>query len=227
MENILDIISQTQLFKGLPEIQLKEIQNITEILDFSKGKIIFLEQDKAKGFYIVVRGSIKISKISMEGREQILHIFGPGEPFGEVAVFTGQPFPANAEAIAKTRLLFFPKEAFVNLISKNPSLSLNMLGVLSKRLRQFTIQVENLSLKEVPGRLATYLVLLSEEQKTIDLVILNISKVQLASLLGTIPETLSRIFAKMSANNLIEVDGKNIKLLDINGLQELADHGKI
>lgn len=227
MENILDIISQTQLFKGLPEIQLKEIQNITEILDFSKGKIIFLEQDKAKGFYIVVRGSIKISKISMEGREQILHIFGPGEPFGEVAVFTGQPFPANAEAIAKTRLLFFPKEVFVNLISKNPSLSLNMLGVLSKRLRQFTIQVENLSLKEVPGRLATYLVLLSEEQKTIDLVILNISKVQLASLLGTIPETLSRIFAKMSANNLIEVDGKNIKLLDINGLQELADHGKI
>ena len=102
-----------------------------------------------------------------------------------------------------------------------------MLAVLSKRLRQFTVQVENLSLKEVPGRLAAYLLLLSEEQGGKDQVELNISKGQLASLLGTIPETLSRIFAKMSQNELIQVKGKNIKILDLSGMTELAEHGKI
>jgi len=227
MKNTLDIISQTPLFKGLPEAQLKEIQKIAEVVDFDKGEIIFLEKDKATGFYVVEKGKIKVSKISIEGKEQILHIFGPGEPIGEVSVFAGLPYPANAEAISKSRLIFFKKEAFVNLISTNPSLALNMLGVLSKRLKQFTVHVENLSLKEVPGRLAKYLVILSEEQENENAITLNITKGQLASLLGTIPETLSRIFLKMKTENLIEVNGREIKLLDLEGLKELAEHGKI
>jgi CRP/FNR family transcriptional regulator len=94
------------------------------------------------------------------------------------------------------------------------------------RLRQFTIQIENLSLKEVPGRLASYLIYLADEQGKEDQVNLPISKGQLASLLGTIPETLSRIFAKMSSQNLIEVDGRIIRLADRMGLEELSEHGK-
>ena len=109
-------------------------------------------------------GQVKIFKASSDGKEQILHILGPGEPFGEVPVFSGQQFPASAEALRKSRLIFFPRSDFVNLITANPSLALNMLAVLSMRLRQFTVQIENLSLKEVPGRLATYLIYLAGEQ---------------------------------------------------------------
>ena len=101
-----------------------------------------------------------------------------------------------------------------------------MLAVLSKRLRQFTVQIENLSLKEVPGRLAAYLVYLAEEQGRDDTVILNISKGQLASLLGTIPETLSRILTRMNSQGLIEVKDRTISLLDCHGLEELAEKGK-
>ena len=95
-----------------------------------------------------------------------------------------------------------------------------MLAVLSLRLRRFATQIENLSLKEVPERLANYLIYLSEEQGREDEVELQISKGQLASLLGTIPETLSRIFAKMSEEGLIRVSGKVIALLD---RESLAD----
>ena len=102
-----------------------------------------------------------------------------------------------------------------------------MLAMLSMRLRQFTLQVENLSLKEVPGRLASYLLVLSEEQKSKETVLLPVSKGQLASLLGTIPETLSRILAKMSGKGLIQVDGSDIHLLDPVGLEELAENGKL
>ncbi|MBW2010363.1 MAG: Crp/Fnr family transcriptional regulator [Deltaproteobacteria bacterium] len=218
---ILDIISKAPLFSGLTENQLKEIKSITVEKRFKKREIIFSEGDDGNGFFVVINGRVKIFKLSKEGKEQILHIIGPGEPFGEVAVFSGRQFPANAEAIAESRLLFFPRTAFVDLISGNPSLSLNMLAVLSMRLRQFTVQVENLSLKEVPGRMAAYLIQLADEQKN-DLISLNISKSQLASLLGTIPETLSRIFAKMSSQKLIDVKGGNIRILNRRGLEELS-----
>lgn len=226
-KTISDIIAVSSLFKGIPEDQLEDVKKISVEKHYQKGQAIFSEGDDGDGFYILATGKVKVFKVSMEGKEQILHIFGPGEPFGEVPVFTGQRFPASASAIAKSSSLFFPRDAFVDLIYRNPSLSLNMLAVLSKRLRQFTVQVENLSLKEVPGRLAAYLLLLSEEQGGKDKVELNISKGQLASLLGTIPETLSRIFAKMSQNELIQVNGKNINILDLSGMTDLAEHGKI
>ncbi len=222
----LDIISGSLLFKGLPENQLKEIEQIAINKRFNKGEVIFSEGDDGIGFFLVASGQIKIFKVSSEGKEQILHIFGSGEPFGEVPVFSGQQFPASAEAITETRLLFFSRTAFVNLISYNPSLALNMLAVLSLRLRQFTVQIENLSLKEVPGRLAAYLIYVADEQGGEDSISLDISKGQLASLLGTIPETLSRIFTRMSNQNLIEVKDRTIRLRDREKLEELAEYGK-
>jgi CRP/FNR family transcriptional regulator len=224
---VVEIISKTPLFSGLDESALQEIAVITIRKDYDKGQIIFSEGDAGNGFYTVVGGIVKIFKVAPEGKEQILHIFGPGEPFGEVPVFTGRPFPATAQAIAETSLLFFPKTAFVALIHHNPSLALSMLGVLSLRLREFTVQIENLSLKEVPGRLASYLLYLSEEQGNPHAVILKISKSQLASLLGTIPETLSRILARMAAARLISVQGGDIRLLDRNGLESLSENGKL
>jgi len=227
MKKILDIISQATLFNGLSQEQLSQIRQIAINKFYDKGKTIFLESDDCNGFYIVIAGKVKIYKVSLEGKEHILHIYGPGNPFGEVPVFSGRKFPANAETILKSHLLFIPRQAFVDLISEHPSLAMNMLAILSMRLRQFTVQIENLSLKEIPSRLASYLTYLADEQATVDFVSLTISKGQLASLLGTIPETLSRILTKMSKQDLIQVEGRNIKLLNRNGLEELAQQGKL
>jgi len=226
MKKILDIISRTPLFRGLPENQQRQVAQIVVEKHFNKADTVFLEGDDGNGFYVVAVGQVKIYKLSPDGKEQILHIFGPGEPFGEVPVFSGQQFPASAEAISDSYLLFFPRRAFAELITGNPSLALNMLAVLSLRLRQFTVQIENLSLKEVPGRLAAYLIYLANEQGKEDSVSLGVSKGQLASLLGTIPETLSRILAKMNRQNLIEVKDRNIRFLNLSGLEALAEHGK-
>jgi len=226
-KNLIAFIEASLLFEGLPDTQLRKIEGIAQDLRFQKDEIIFSDGDEGNGFYLVATGLIKIFKVSPDGKEQILHIFGPGEPFGEVPVFTGRHFPASAEAIAESRILFFPRTAFVNLIAANPSLALNMLGVLAMRLRQFTVQIENLSLKEVPGRLAAYLLYLADEQSRDDRVRLSISKAHLASLLGTIPETLSRIFSKMTGQGLIDVKGRQIRLLDRKGLTALASHGRM
>jgi len=225
MDKMLDIISTIPLFNGLPEDQIVAIKKIAVKKQINKGEIIVSEGDEGEGFFVIIEGRVKVFKVSTEGKEQILHIFGSGQPFGEVPVFTGQRFPANAQAIDKTRVLFFPRTSIVNLISANPSLALNMLAVMSKKLRQFAVQIENLSLKEMPSRLASYLISLAGEQNKEEVVTLQISKGQLASILGTIPETLSRVFAKLSGQNLINVDGKKITLLDRRGLEDLAEYG--
>lgn len=216
--NKKQIIASSVLFDGLPPQQLEDINNLAIEKTYQRGETIFFEGDKGIGFFMVGEGKVKIFKVSPMGKEHILHIFGEGEPFGEVPVFHGQPFPATAEALVKTTTIFFPRDRFVKLVEANPSIALNMLAVLSMRLRRFASQIESLSLKEVPARLANYLLYLSEEQGGRDEVELDISKGQLASLLGTIPETLSRIFARMSEEGLIRVEGRNIYLIDRKGL---------
>ncbi|MCF8068891.1 MAG: Crp/Fnr family transcriptional regulator [Desulfobacterales bacterium] len=226
MEKIQEILSKIPLFDGLPGDQLESVRQITRKILFSKGDIIFSEGDPGKGFYVSITGQVKIFKISFEGKEKIIHIAQPGDPFGEVPVFAGQTFPANAAAISKCEIMFFPRDAFSDLIAKNPSLGLNMLAVLSKKLRLLTVQIENISLKEVPGRLASYLIYLTKEQGNANRVTLTISKGQLAGLLGTIPETMSRIFSKMTEQQLIAVNGREIDLIDMDGLNSLAGTGK-
>jgi CRP/FNR family transcriptional regulator len=226
MEKTRDVIARIPLFSGLNESQLAQFQGIAQEKHFGKGELIFSEGEEGIGFYVILSGTVKIFKLSPDGKEHILHIFNSGQTFGEVPVFAGENFPANAEALLDTWTLFFRRTAFVALLQKNPALSLKLLADLSLKLRQFTVQIENLSLKEIPARLATYLLYLAEEQNLSDQITLGISKGQLASLLGTIPETLSRIFAKLSSQALIEVDGRKIRLLDLAGLKDLARSGK-
>ena len=218
------IISTTPLFQGLESEYQKHLAGIVVKRVFKRGEVIFSEGDEGTGFYVIIYGRVKICKISPEGKEQILHIFGHGEPFGEVPVFTGKRFPACAEALSDTSTLFFPRDDFIGLIREEPSLALNMLSVLSVRLRRFTALIEDLSLKEVPGRLAAYLLYLSDRSNGTDDLNLEISKGQLASILGTIPETLSRILARMIKEGFIESEGKrHILIKDRAGIEKLAD----
>jgi len=229
MVNKVDIagqIAQISLFEGLPDSQLQELAAISRVRNYKKGEPVFFEGEEGAGFFVVLTGRVKVFKASPEGKEQILHMFEKGECFGEVAVFTGQGYPANAQSESKSSLLYFPRAGFVELIRKEPSLALNMLAVLSMRLRRFAGLIEGLSLKEVPGRLAAYLLFLSEKEKDARDLKLDISKGQLASLLGTIPETLSRILNKMNRLGLIESDGSRISIIDLTGLEELASGEK-
>jgi len=220
--NIVETLSSIPLFLGLPENQLVELSRIVVDKRFKRGDIIFSEGDEGIGFYIVISGKIKIYKISPDGKEQILHILGAGEPFGEIALMGEQFYPAHAEAMDKSRIFFFPKVPFASLIKQNPSLALNMIAILFFRLHEFTVMIESLSLKDVPTRLADYLIYLSERNGGVSELKLDIPKTQLANLLGTIPETLSRIFAKMTKQGLIKTDGPNIKILDYHALKELS-----
>ena len=103
---------------------------------------------------------------------------------------------------------------------------MNILALLSMRLREFTIQIEHLTLKEIPGRLAAYMLYLSQQQGSKDIIKLNIAKAQLANLLGTGPESLSRALGNMKSRKLVQEEGASIRLINRSGLEELAEKGK-
>ncbi len=223
-KTITEHIAAVQLFSGMNKEHCDELAMIVVDQQFKRGRLIFSEGDPGNGFYVIISGRVKIFKLSLDGKEQILHILGPGEPFAEVAVFTGSTYPANAMALEKSRIFFFPREAFTKLIGSHPSLAMNMLATLSWRLKQFTHMIEDLSLKEVPGRLAAYILMTSvQDDEEADKVTLSISKTQLASFLGTIPETLSRILSKMNRQGFVGVDGAVITILDRDRLEDLAE----
>lgn len=218
-----ETVATIPLFQGLDAAQHAAVAAIASEKTAVRGQIVFAEGAQAEGIHILTEGRVKVYKLSPEGKEQILHVFGPGEPVGEVAVFAGRKYPAYAEALEPSRFLYIPRREFMALLQREPAVALNMLAELAHRLRRFTNMVENLSLREVPGRLAAYLMYLNERQDARAEIQLDMTKAQLASLLGTIPETLSRILARMAKEGFIELgEGRAIKLLDPEGLQQLA-----
>lgn len=114
MRNFASFIGNVPLFKSLSVVQLEKLAHITTTKTLKKGEVVFSEGEKADGFYVVVRGRVKIYKLSSEGKEQVLHIVGFSEPFGEVPVFSGGRFPANAQAIEEVLLMFFPDLHLLN-----------------------------------------------------------------------------------------------------------------
>lgn len=221
------IVSRIPGFDGLSPVDLGKISKMAILRSFRKGEAIFEEGQEATGFYVVVKGRVKIFKMSPEGKEAILHICKPGDHFGQVAVYSGKRFPASAETLATSEILFLPREKFLQLLTSEPSLALDMLSVLSARLRELTAQVESLALKEVPGRLAGYLLYLSEKQGGIERVTLGSSKSQLAGILGTTPETLSRILTDLASRGFLRNGKGEVVLQDLQALETLAEMGRL
>ncbi len=212
------------LFAGLTNGDLAALLKICRRSEIPKGTILFTEGEEARGFYVPVSGKIKIYKVTPEGRERVVRIAEPGRTFAEAAIFDLGIYPANAATLEKSVLLFFPKQEVLHLLKSNVQLAINMIGGISRLLREFMDQMEDIAFRDVPSRLARYLLDLAERGGS--RVELPLSKTQLAVNLGTVSETLSRTFRKMVDDNLIRVQSRTIDILDIDGLTTLADRYK-
>ena len=216
-------LENVQLFQGLSRDQLLELESVGQRSSYPSGGAIFSQGEPAQGFYVILSGRVKVYKLSLEGKEQILHLFGPGEPIGEVPVFAGETFPAHAETMEVSELWFLPRDRLQELFSKDPSLALNMLAILSKRLRRFTDLIEDLSLKDIPARLAAYLMHLQDAQGGGETISLDVSKGILAKILGTSQETLSRVLRRMTEAGILQVEHKRITIKSDGQLEDLAE----
>jgi CRP/FNR family transcriptional regulator, dissimilatory nitrate respiration regulator len=195
-------LGSVPVFSSLSPEDLRRLTALSRELKPEKGADVFSDGEKADAFFVVLEGCFKIYKISPRGEERTLHIQQPGDLLAEAAVFDAGTYPASCQALDRNgRLLRIPREAFVRLLQSQPEIGLKLLAGYSRRLRGFVAMIEDLTLRNIRERLARYLI---EEGKGRKSFRLRISKKELASYLGTIPETLSRALAHFRAEGILK-----------------------
>jgi len=214
------LLQKTFLFQELDGDEFAALAAITQFRRVDAGQMLFFEGDAATGFFVLLSGRVRIYKSAPDGKEYTLHQITPGQMFAEAAIFRGKTFPANAVAGEDSEVAFIPKDQFVQLITRYPAAS------LSRWLREFTVKLEDLSLREVPARLANF-ILRQRQKLAADTFDLDVTKAELASQLGTISETLSRSLKKLKDLEAIAVDNKRITILDPTLLEAIASGEKL
>ncbi len=215
------------LFSGLEPSDLERLASIALPRRLERGETLFLDGDPSEGFFAVESGLVKVYKVAPEGREQVLHLVGPGHTFAEASLFGEESYPASAEAVQASSLWLFPKGPFLGLLRSEPEIALKLLASMAAWLKRLSHLVETLSLKNVEARLAEYLLGLARSEGTATeggvALVLESEKRLVASRIGTISETLSRTFKKLKERGLIREEGSRIVITDLARLEELAE----
>ncbi len=226
-DKIKSTLRDIPLFSELSIEQLRKISSFNKIKRFAKNEIIFNENDVYVGFYVLLKGTVKVYKISSKGKESVVHIIKPLTAFADIPLFEDGNYPVSAEALEESLALLIPKEQFLELIHNEPEISLKMLAGFAKRLKSLINQLEDISSNEVPNRLAKYLLreikISGTENLPEPFIKLSVPKSTVASYIGTITETLSRAFKKLQNEKIIRVSGKKIFITDLKKLKNLAN----
>jgi len=207
------------LFRHLPESVLAGILPAVSRRVYLRGQRIFHQGEPAAGFFVIIFGRVKIQISGGSGKEQVLHFFRGGDSFGEAAMLGGGNFHAEAVAMERTRVAFVPVAVFERELRERPEFARQVMGSMAKRLLEFSHIIEDLSMREVKARLACYLLREGSAQQGLTL---PVGKGELALLLGTTAESLSRALRSLSERGAIAVEGKRIQLLDADALLDLA-----
>lgn len=219
--DIPGLLSRMPLFSAMSPDDLQHIAETTREKRIQKGELLFQRGDHPKGFYYVIFGQIKLAFSSPNGNEKVVEILGPHQSFGEAVLFMDKPYPVFAESLSDTLLLHVAREAVFDQIDHDPGFSRRMLAGMAIRLHSMVRDVESYSLRSSTQRVIGYLLQQAHAepcQQSQQVIELPTSKQIIASRLNLTPETLSRIFHDLSANNLISVQGKQITLLDVDKL---------
>jgi len=216
-----ELLEEFPIFSGLDKSYLENLADIALIKKIKKKDILFREGEKATGFYLLVSGRIKLSKISPSGKEQILHFVNEGNSFAEAAIYMDRKYPAMAEALNESVLIFIPVDAFASVLKDNSELAVNLIAHISHYLHLLTRKVEELSLMDATSRLARYLARKMDSQT--GLVRLSEGKGQTATSLGMAVETFSRTLGRFKEEGIVkEASPGVIQVLDKEGLEKYS-----
>ncbi|BCU78965.1 Crp/Fnr family transcriptional regulator [Luteolibacter sp. LG18] len=215
-------LQRATIFSGLPETDLQRVAGYSRVVPLKKNEILFREGDPVEGFYVVTKGLIKAYRIGDGGREQLIHLIHAGESFAEPAVAGLPGYPAHTRALEKSEVVLIHGKSFLDHLRDQSDLALRMLASLSRHLHDLVSTIENYKLRDAETRLLHWLLRRCGGSATASIE-LGIRKGVLASELGTRQETLSRIFAKLRDEDLIEVKARSIEVPDVPRLRRMFE----
>jgi CRP/FNR family transcriptional regulator len=221
-------LARAPLFRGLTEEEMTFIARRAVPRGFAAGELIFNEGDPCQGMYVIETGNVKLFKTSAGGREQVLAVDGPGGSIAELPVFDDGNYPASAVAVGDSRLVFVGKQDFRALVLEHPQVAIKVLRVVGQRLRRLVGIIEELSFTTVRHRMAALLLNLAKRQgaKTARGLEFQLPAThqEVAGMIGTVRELVSRSLGRLQSQDIIQVDGRTVIVPDLKRLEaELED----
>ncbi|MAS78015.1 MAG: Crp/Fnr family transcriptional regulator [Candidatus Marinimicrobia bacterium] len=216
----LSLLESVPIFSDLSKSDLTKISDRMTQRTFTKNQMILLEDDLGQTFFVISKGSVKITRLSDDGREVILAMLGEADFFGEMSLLDGDGRSANVVALEASEVLTLARNEFLDILEKYPKISICLLEELTHRLRKSDQQIESLSLSDVEQRIGITLIRLAEELGTIkqgSVTITNLPFQQdIANMAGTSRETVSRTFKLLEEKGLLSRQGRHLVIYNFN-----------
>ena len=220
------IIARIPLFERMSPEEREELRGMMSQTTLRRGEVLFNEGDSGDRLYILLTGKVKLGHTSVDGRENLLAVLGPGEIVGELTLFDPGPRSATATAVATTELLALEHNQLMGFIDSHPTLARDMLRALAVRLRLTNTALADLVFSDVPGRVAKALLDLAERfgAPTEDGIHVphDLTQEELAQLVGASRETINKSLAEFSSRGWIRLEGRAVTLIDVERLKRRA-----
>jgi CRP-like cAMP-binding protein len=221
-----ELVRSSPMFAGLPAREVAALAASARAEHVAARDYVFLEGDASHSFCFVMTGRVKILRQSRTGKDVVLELLGPGEPFGGVAVVERRPYPASAQAAEPSVIVKIPQDVIAAVAERHPSLVREMALMISRRLRAAHDSVRSLAVDPAEARLAGTLLRLAEHEGARDrrgLVLgFHVTRQTLADMTGTTVETAIRLISRWTKDDLVADDGGRLVLLDVEALRSLA-----
>jgi CRP-like cAMP-binding protein len=215
----LELIKSIPYFSGLSPAELDSVKGLISERQAERGEFILLEGEPADALYFVISGVVKVFKTSAEGKEQILQLIRPGESFNDVPIFDGGPNPASAQAMGPVVLYSIKKSDIAGILRNHPQVALNVVGILSQKLRNLVSLVEDLSFKHVTARLAKILLEYAGDGSAPRQ---RLTQQEMAAIAGTAREIIGRSLKELEGEGMIRLDHHRIVITDKEALRRMA-----
>jgi CRP/FNR family cyclic AMP-dependent transcriptional regulator len=222
-----ELLGRLPLFKGLPDQALEDVTRSVRLRGYTRGTVIFHKDDPGSLLYVILKGAVSITLPSAEGKDLVLSILSAGDFFGELSLIDEEPRSATAVAVDDdTQTLILPREVFIELIRAHPQMAIQIMALLSRRLREADSLAQDSALLDLPGRLARRLLELAErhgrregEGMRIDL---RLTQSELAALIGATRVATNRQLQRFQQQGVVSWQAQHITLLKPSVLQKLA-----
>ncbi|MGC5325986.1 Crp/Fnr family transcriptional regulator [Brevibacillus sp. SYSU BS000544] len=216
-------IRRVPIFQNLTDQEIELLQSVTHSRGYERGDFVFREAEQSESLFVLNQGLIKLSKVADNGKEHIIRFLFPGDFFGQFALLQDKKHYANAEIIEPAVVCRIHRDDFKPLMEQNPAMTYRFLLAMSELLQQADEWAGALHLYEVERRLAKLLFYLQSKDSTVDNQFrLPAAKKELALIIGTTPETLSRKLAQFESQGILSVNKRIVRILDQETLSQLA-----
>ena len=219
-----DHLRNVPIFTDLSDSDLNRIASKMVSRDYEKGQMILLEESTGETFFIMTSGTVKVTRLSDDGREVILALLGESDFFGEMSLLDGEGRSANIVANEDAEVMTLSRRDFLECLETYPKIAISLLEELAVRLRKSDQQIESLSLSDSEQRIGITLLRLAEERGTIkrgDVTVQNLPYQQdIANMAGTSRETVSRTLKLLEDKKLVKRNGSDITIFNFNDFRQ-------